>query len=299
MHQFIDSYQRLMLRKGQLKALHEPLRMEGFQAQVVAEDGVELQAAGPAETGLLQFIDARPGTCTDFLGSRKIVDLKPNQALLVPRQMPSWWSTVGTRGRIVKVLFSNQLMSHTLSSMTDGQRASLPDLAPCIDVRSVEIATLLQLLRCEMERREAGQVLYLDSLVRALAVALLRLNRVPGHATARAANGCLAPWQLRRAIERMEASIEVGIGLAELAAEVDLSPFHFARSFKRSTGLPPHAWLMARRMERAQALMTAYPMMGLMEIAHRVGYSSQGAFGTAFSRATGVSPKRWRRERAS
>ena len=43
--------------------------------------------------------------------------------------------------------------------------------------------------------------------------------------------------------------------LEELAAAVNLSPFHFTRVFRRATGLPPHAWLRQRRLEQARALL--------------------------------------------
>ena len=108
--------------------------------------------------------------------------------------------------------------------------------------------------------------------------------------------GGLAGWQLRRTTEYLNVHLAADISLAELAALADLSPFHFCRAFKQSTGLPPHAWQCARRIERAQDLMAAHPCMGLTEVALAVGYESQAAFGVAFKRATGTTPGQWRRE---
>ena len=112
------------------------------------------------------------------------------------------------------------------------------------------------------------------------------------------ARGGLAGWQLRRTTEYLAAHLADDISLAELAAIANLSPHHFCRAFRQSTGLPPHGWLTARRIERAQDLMAAHPKMGLTEVALCVGYQSQAAFGVAFKRATGVTPGQWRRERA-
>ncbi len=85
--------------------------------------------------------------------------------------------------------------------------------------------------------------------------------------------------------------------LADLAVIAGLSPHHFCRAFKRSTGLSPNAWLTERRIERAQELIAKNPRMGLTEIALCVGYQSHTSFGQAFRRAMGLTPSQWRRER--
>lgn len=111
------------------------------------------------------------------------------------------------------------------------------------------------------------------------------------------ARGGLAGWQVRRTTDYLMSHLAEEISLAELAAIADLSPHHFCRAFKQSTGLPPHAWLTARRIERAQELMAEHPKMGLTEVALCVGYQSQAAFGVAFKRVAGVTPGQWRRGR--
>ena len=110
--------------------------------------------------------------------------------------------------------------------------------------------------------------------------------------------GGLSGRVLRRLTDYAMANLGSEVSLSELAAIADLSPYHFCRAFKQSTGLPPHAWLTARRIARAQEMMLAHREMGLTEIALGVGYSTQAAFGVAFRRVTGVTPGQWRRERA-
>jgi AraC family transcriptional regulator len=87
------------------------------------------------------------------------------------------------------------------------------------------------------------------------------------------------------------------VSLAELAALVGLSPHHFCRAFAGSTGQPPHRWLVERRIEVAQQMIAAAPQIGLTEVALAVGYGSQSAFGAAFRRVTGTTPRAWRKER--
>ena len=111
-------------------------------------------------------------------------------------------------------------------------------------------------------------------------------------------NGELTSRQLRGVTEYMMARMADEVTLADLARIAALSPQHFCRAFKRTTGTPPHAWLLQKRIERAQALMRARPALRLAEVAASVGYNSQSAFGAVFKRATGATPRQWRQKLA-
>ncbi len=110
--------------------------------------------------------------------------------------------------------------------------------------------------------------------------------------------GGLSSARLRKVTEFLQARLAEDVALVELAAIAELSPHHFLRAFKRSTGSTPHAWLTQRRIERAKELMLVHPAMPLIEVAFCVGYASQTAFGAAFKRIVGATPAEWRRERA-
>lgn len=94
---------------------------------------------------------------------------------------------------------------------------------------------------------------------------------------------------------------EVRFALSELLlsvgldAEFDLSVSHFSRAFRISTGLPPHQWLLRRRVEAAQQLMTVRDLP-LSEIAISAGFANQSHFTRVFSAVVGVGPGAWRRE---
>ena len=102
----------------------------------------------------------------------------------------------------------------------------------------------------------------------------------------------LARWQERRAKDMMNERMDVS--LADLARECGLSTTHFVRGFRRSTGMAPHQWLLARRISKAKILLveTTYT---LAEIALTCGFSSQSHFGAAFKSSTNMSPGSWRR----
>jgi AraC family transcriptional regulator len=110
--------------------------------------------------------------------------------------------------------------------------------------------------------------------------------------------GGLARWQVCKVLAHIEAHLGARITTAELANLVRLSPFYFSRAFRRSFNDSPHAYLMRRRVERAQWLMltTTTP---LAEIAANCGLADQAHFTRLFRRFAGESPGTWRRARAT
>jgi AraC family transcriptional regulator len=106
--------------------------------------------------------------------------------------------------------------------------------------------------------------------------------------------GGLAPWQLRRAEEIIEAHLDGEVPLARVAAECGLSVGYFARAFARSTGKPPHRWLMARRVERAKELLLS-SALSIAEVALGCGFADQAHFTRVFAASVGTAPGRWRR----
>lgn len=104
----------------------------------------------------------------------------------------------------------------------------------------------------------------------------------------------LVDRRVRRAVELMHDCLDRELPLEEIAAAAHLSPFHFARLFKKLTGAAPHAYLAALRAARAQALL-AETDLSITEIGARVGYASSSHFSKAFRQAAGISPRAFRK----
>ena len=104
--------------------------------------------------------------------------------------------------------------------------------------------------------------------------------------------GGLSPAALRRVRERVEAGLEEALTIEDLAAAAGLSPFHFARMFKRATGESPHAYVLRRRIERARALLEGD--LPIAEVALACGFGSQSHLTARFRAATGLTPGRYR-----
>jgi AraC family transcriptional regulator len=108
--------------------------------------------------------------------------------------------------------------------------------------------------------------------------------------------GGLAPWQVRRSLEVIAAHLSEALTLDTMAREVGLSAYHFARAFRVSMGIAPHAYQVKTRIERAQRLLLS-SSMSVTEIAFEVGYESSQALARSFRQQVGCSPSEFRRER--
>jgi AraC family transcriptional regulator len=106
----------------------------------------------------------------------------------------------------------------------------------------------------------------------------------------------LAPWQLRRAHEFIEAHLDGDPSIADLAQDCRLSASHFARAFRQATGVPPHRWLTRRRVERAKVLLLE-GSLDLAEIALACGFVDQSHLSRVFTRYERHTPGKWRRLR--
>ena len=130
-------------------------------------------------------------------------------------------------------------------------------------------------------------------------ITLRLLPVVPGEPLRRKAreNYCsrLAPWQLKRVTEFITANLAETLQLSDLAALSGLSPSHFGRAFKGSTGQPPHRWHLNLRIERARAMLTDAGA-SLADVACATGFADQSHFTRVFSRTVGMSPGAWRRQ---
>ena len=115
-------------------------------------------------------------------------------------------------------------------------------------------------------------------------------------ATIGVANGAsseLPACRLRRVTQYIQENLQRELRLAELSALVHMSPYHFARLFKRSTGVPPHKFLVRRRIDEARALLEARTVP-IAEISRLVGFRTPSHFTTTFRRITGMTPSAYR-----
>ena len=134
--------------------------------------------------------------------------------------------------------------------------------------------------------------LYAESLIQTLTLHVLR-SYSTASAMIERVNGGLSGYKLLRVKEFIEANLEGDLGLAEISAVAGLSQFHFARAFRKTTGITPQHYLMERRIERAKELL-ATDELPIVEISLRTGFKNQSHFTTLFRKFTNITPKTWR-----
>ena len=103
--------------------------------------------------------------------------------------------------------------------------------------------------------------------------------------------------KLRRVMAYIQSNLHRELRLAELSAVVHMSPYHFARLFKRATGVSPYRFVVHRRMDASIALLTT-STSSISSIARAVGFKTASHFATSFRRLTGVTPSAYQAGRA-
>ena len=110
------------------------------------------------------------------------------------------------------------------------------------------------------------------------------------------ASSGLPAHKLQRVYALVDSHLGEAMHVRVLAQAVNLSPFHFARMFKKSTGRSPHAYITHRRMERARQLLCDEEL-SILEVGTLCGYQTQAHFTDVFRKHVGVTPGRYRRLR--
>ncbi|AGZ41374.1 helix-turn-helix domain-containing protein [Actinoplanes friuliensis] len=138
---------------------------------------------------------------------------------------------------------------------------------------------------------EAGApALYADSLAQALVAHLAHRTAQPAP---RRPVPALSDTEVRRVTDYMRARLADDISVEDLAAVVNVSKFHFIRTFALTTGVTPFRHLRALRLETAAHLLRT-TTLSVARVAAACGYRSAGQFGAAFRSAYGVSPAGFR-----
>jgi AraC family transcriptional regulator len=211
--------------------------------------------------------------------------------MLVPAGSPSLWRWSGHKDSL-HVYLGPGLVSRVAAEAfgLDPARLTVP---PVDGLDLPQLRAALLAVDAELTAGGAGGPLAAESLANVLAVHLLRHIVTPRRA-ARGRDGTLSRGRLRAVVGYIEEHLDAGLTLERMAAVVHLSPYHFARQFKAATGLPPHQYVIARRVERAKQLLQRSVDISLAEVAAHAGFSDQSHFSHHFKRMVGVTPAQFR-----
>ncbi len=133
----------------------------------------------------------------------------------------------------------------------------------------------------------AASLCLADTLNMTIVAALA--SRANAGAVVVASPKALSPAQLKTAMNYAESALETPLRLKSWASRLGLSPSHFARAFKLTTGITPHQYLLQQRLSHAENMLQQ-TKMPLSEIALASGFSSQAHMTSLFTKLRGLSP---------
>jgi AraC family transcriptional regulator len=174
-------------------------------------------------------------------------------------------------------------------ALTGGPERAAPPLRRDYNLRAPALEHVVRALVVEADRGGPSGLPLVEALVAAVSHTMVQVAGTAHGAAAAPARGGLAPRARRRVLELIDARLGAGLSVEVLAREAGLSPAHFARAFRESLGRPPHQFILARRLERARALLEA-PGARLSDIAATVGFADQAHLTRLFRREYGVTP---------
>lgn len=223
--------------------------------------------------------------------------LRPRQFHLIPAHDESEWHRQG-RSEMLAMHLHQGLLDDTARRMwsTSATRVELELPLGTADPLLEQLA--LAILAVLTDAPHPGSAIYVDELVQAMAVHLVRAY-TPNGRSSRAGAEREAPNRagMTRLRDLIEDRLSDDLSLEMLAKEVGVSPRSLSRAFLDHWGTTVHQFVLSRRIERAKHLLVATDL-GIAPIALETGFSSQSHLSTAFRKVTGVTPKTFRTSRA-
>jgi AraC family transcriptional regulator len=220
----------------------------------------------------------------DTLESSESVLLEPNTAV----------TAKGQQVELLFLTFSASLVIQHATAMRLIPPKSIVTFSrdPISDDK--KLAQILAEFVSELTAEKPGKDIVLRALVEQTLVHILRNYATPKLSEELELSRVgLVDRRIRRSVELMHTQLDQDLTLKALAAASYLSPFHFARLFKKLTGSSPHNYLAGVRATRAQLLLSETDL-SVTEIGARVGYLSGSHFTKAFRTATGATPREFR-----
>lgn len=231
-----------------------------------------------------------PSTIQERLAGRQ-GHLGTGNVVILPAGAPTTWHLE----REGEVRHLHLYLSPTLIQQIATSADIDPDTVEFVDTLGMfdpRIETIALSLLSELRSEGLGGRLYVESLANLLGIHLLRQHSSVKQPSLPRSVG-LDRATLRRVSTYIEEHLAEDLSLSEMAAVAFLSPYHFARLFKASTGSAPHQYVIGRRIERAKLLLST-TNWSLAAIAHAVGFAHESHLALHFKRLTGLLPSSYR-----
>jgi AraC family transcriptional regulator len=217
-----------------------------------------------------------------------------NEMLLTGPRQCRWRGIMADDCDNLRVFFPQALLAECVAAVHGRRPTGSIHLVKASSIEDASLRQLAMIFKTIDTYQGIAGPCFADALALAFGIRLIELYHGMRGGVRDRPRAKLAPDQLSLVFDYIEAQIGQPIYLSDLSALLGLSRIRFAAEFKSTTGLSPYAYILRRRIARAQQ------MLGRMEcsivgIALDLGFSSQAHFAEAFRRIVGVTPGAWRK----
>jgi len=218
----------------------------------------------------------------------------PGTVNITPANVYGTWEADGP-SRAIVLSVPDAFLSHVIAEHWEADPRRV-EIIPQFLVRDPVIEAVVTRLAVEAQEGSPSGTLYAESACEFLAHHMIRayssLSRPPPRPS-----GGLSAHRIKVVLDYIEENLAQPIALHELAVLARVSVRHFERAFRQSLGVPPHTYVLEKRLSAARDPLLSQPTLTIERIAQQVGFSSPSHLASAFRRQTGYSPATFRRMR--
>ncbi|MET0741764.1 MAG: AraC family transcriptional regulator [Microvirga sp.] len=226
-------------------------------------------------------------------GTTEMRTLRPRQFHLIPAHDESEWQRRG-RSEMLAMHLRQGLIDETARQMWSAAASQVELDVPLGTSDPLLEQLALAILEIMREEPDPSSALYVDELVHAMVVRLVRIYTANGRSSRRGPDRqVLDRGEMRRVRDLIEDRLADNLSLEAIAGEVGVSSRSLSRACLRQWGTTVHQYVLSRRVERARNLLLSTDLT-VTSIALDTGFSSQSHLATAFRRVTGLTPKSYR-----
>lgn len=217
--------------------------------------------------------------------------IRRGELLIIPESVPAFGCWEETTDEIVRLIVAPSFLRQ-MAAETDCLNPDRVELLPILKTYDPQFQAIALSFLAELYQDSLGTQLYTESLTDILAIHLLRhyctfKPRLPQYEDG------LAPKKLQQAIDFIHANLEQKLSLETIANQLNLSSYYFCQLFAQSMGMPPYAYVLQQRVERAKQLLKGTDL-AIAEIAVMCGFSSQAHLTRHFRKFAQTTPKVYR-----